>query len=89
MGQNLSEQIRITNKSNGIQNVKDDNLRSLTFKSVGTAYLKVNGNKSTLNTAAWKISYGSLDNLNRTITVTGYLERRNLVQSSTRTSQDW
>ncbi len=89
MGQNLSEQIRITNKSNGIQNVKDDNLRNLTFKSGGTAYLKVNGNKSTLNTAAWKRSYGNLDNLNRTTMVTGYLERRNLIRSSTRTSQDW
>ncbi|WP_367369382.1 DNA/RNA non-specific endonuclease [Pediococcus ethanolidurans] len=92
LGQNLSEQIKTTNKNNGIQNVKDDNLRNLTFKSGGTAYLKVNGNKSTLSTAAWKInkiSYGSLDNLNRTTMVTGYLERRNLVRSSTRTSQDW
>ncbi|WP_434520338.1 DNA/RNA non-specific endonuclease [Pediococcus sp. M21F004] len=85
-----SEQQKTINTST--QSVKDSNLRQLTFKSGFSSYINVNQGKSILDVANWrsnKIDYGDLDRFNRTTTVTGYLEHRNLVRSSTRTGQDW
>lgn len=62
------------------------------FKSGDAAYLPVNHNQSTLNINDWqteKIVYGSLDQLNRTTTATGYLSNKNLGRSEGRASQQW
>lgn len=80
------------NANDGKQNVNDKSLSNLTFKNGFAAYINVNNGRSTLGASEWKsnkIDYGDLDHLNRTTMVTGYLERRNLVRSSTRTSQNW
>lgn len=72
--------------------IGSDRLARLQFKSGNPAYQIVNHNQSTLNAKSWQrneIKYGELDRLNRTTTVTGYLEKRNLVRSSTRTRQTW
>lgn len=91
-----TEQIEVAqpakNKHKGIQNVADTHLSQLTFKSGDAAYMTVNDNKSKLQASDWrtnKIVYGDLDRLNRTTMATGYLEQRNLVKSSTRSSQAW
>ena len=72
--------------------VNSDQLTKLQFRSGDPAYRIVNHNQSTLNTKSWRINeikYGELDRLNRTTTATGYLEKRNLVRSNTRTRQTW
>lgn len=87
-----SHETSLPTKQTTVQNVADKNLSQLTFKSGSASYLEVNHNKSTLAVSSWKqdkIDYGNLDNLNRTTTAIGYLERRNLVRSDTRSAQRW
>lgn len=67
-------------------------LAKLTFQSGNPAAINVNSGKSTLTMSAWQsnhIAYGNLDNLNRTTTVTAYLQRSNLGRSAGRPAQKW
>ncbi|ERL64887.1 DNA/RNA non-specific endonuclease [Schleiferilactobacillus shenzhenensis] len=67
-------------------------LAKLTFQSGNPAAINVNGGKSTLTMSSWRsnhIDYGNLDSLNRTTTVTAYLQRSNLGKSAGRPAQKW
>lgn len=67
-------------------------LANLTFQSGNPAAINVNNGKSTLAISAWQnnhIAYGNLDRLNRTTTVTAYLQQSNLGKSAGRPAQNW
>ncbi len=69
-----------------------DQLAALDFKSGELAVIDVNNGKSTLDTSLWKenrVYYGDLDELNRTTSVTAYIDKNNLGKSEGRSSQVW
>jgi len=69
-----------------------DRLASMDFQSGGNAVLDVNNGNSTLDITDWtenKVTYGNLDELNRTTFVTAYLNKQNLGRSEGRDRQVW
>ncbi|STE38109.1 DNA/RNA non-specific endonuclease [Enterococcus mundtii] len=67
-------------------------LSNIDFLSGESAVIDVNGGHSTLDTTEWKenrVYYGDLDELNRTTTVTAYIDKRNLGKSEGRSRQVW
>lgn len=67
-------------------------LSNLDFLSGNSAVVEINGNHSTLDTDEWKenhVYYGDLDELNRTTTVTAYIDKKNLGKSEGRSRQVW
>ncbi|WP_125706302.1 DNA/RNA non-specific endonuclease [Lacticaseibacillus daqingensis] len=69
-----------------------DKLANLDYVNNSAPIVTVDHNRSGLNLKDWqgpKIDYGNLDQLNRTTTVTGYLDQRTLIRSAGRPSQNW
>lgn len=69
-----------------------EQLSDLDFSSGDSAIIEVNGNNSTLDTNEWienRVYYGDLDYLNRTTTVTAYINKNNLGKSEGRSRQVW
>lgn len=69
-----------------------DQLASLDFQSGGNAVYDVNNGQSTLDISQWKenkVIYGDLDALNRTTSVTAFIDQRNLGRSEGRERQVW
>lgn len=69
-----------------------EQLSDLDFSSGDSAVIEVNGNNSTLDTNEWienRVYYGDLDYLNRTTTVTAYINKNNLGKSEGRSRQVW
>lgn len=67
-------------------------LSALDFSSGDSAVIEVNNGLSTLDTNEWtenRVYYGDLDNLNRTTTVTAYIDKNNLGKSEGRSRQVW
>ena len=75
----------------GITSLQYQELANLNFKSGDSPVYVVNNNQSTLNPHSWtgnKVIYQNLDNLNRTSgSNTGFLEQRNVANSSLRVRQ--
>ncbi|WP_179396330.1 DNA/RNA non-specific endonuclease [Lacticaseibacillus absianus] len=69
-----------------------EKLAGLDYVNDSAPILTVDHNRSGLAMKDWagpKISYGDLDRLNRTTTVTGDLDQRTLIRSEGRPSQSW
>lgn len=79
------------NSYGGITSSQYQKLANLNFKSGNSPVYVVNNNQSTLNPHSWtgnKVIYQNLDNLNRTSgSNTGFLEQRNVANSSLRVRQ--
>lgn len=77
--------------TNGLSKATYEKLANTKFENGTYGYVKVNGDKSTLNPSSWKtnkVEYQNLDKLNRTSSSnTGYLEKRNLANGSLRVRQ--
>ncbi|MBO0431296.1 DNA/RNA non-specific endonuclease [Enterococcus sp. DIV0660C] len=69
-----------------------EQLSDLDFSSGDSAVIEVNNGQSTLDTNEWtenRVYYGDLDYLNRTTTVTAYIDKNNLGKSEGRSRQVW
>ncbi|WP_203628375.1 DNA/RNA non-specific endonuclease [Lacticaseibacillus mingshuiensis] len=67
-------------------------LAKLDYQNNSEPVLELAKNKSGLDAATWngpRIVYGDLDQLNRTTTNIGYLNRQTLIKSAGRPRQDW
>ncbi|MDT2432213.1 DNA/RNA non-specific endonuclease [Enterococcus avium] len=75
-----------------VDQVQYEQLAALDFQSGSNAVYNVNNGLSTLDISQWqenKVIYGDLDALNRTTSVTAFIDQRNLGRSEGRERQVW